>query len=381
MYFLKALLFFLLLVCCGCGKQSGEHPSGPPPVEVSTYKVEPRDIPAEEENVGVALSSHEVEIRSQVQGYLQKVAYKEGEMVEKGQLLFQIDPRPYQAVLDGVKAELDKQQAMLWDASKAVERLEPLFKENAASRRDYESAVAQKLALEASVESAKAKVREAELNREYTSIRAPISGLTGQSKFREGALITPSSMMTIISVINPIWVQFALSESAVLKMAREIENKSLVYPENEEFEVEVTLADGSRFPVKGKVHFTSPTYEQSTGTLMEQATLPNPQGTLLPGQFVRVTVLGWMRPNAIAIPQRAIQQSQKGTFVYVVTKEGTAAIRYVETGDWYQDLWIIQSGLEQGDEVIVNGVNKIGPGSPVIVKNESESKPKKDNHS
>lgn len=362
------LFFCLLVFLSSCGDQQQHHVF--PPTEVTTFLVERKNIPLEVDNVGVALSSHQVEIRSQVQGYLEKVTYKEGQIVKSGDLLFQIDPRPFQASLDIAKGELARQEALLWDATRSVGRLEPLYKEKAASQRDYETALAQKIASEAAVESAKANVRQAELNLEYTTIKSPITGLADTSKSRQGALISPNSLLTTVSVLDPIWVQFSLSESDVLKFSREIAKHRLTLPEDNQYEIEVTFADGTKFPHKGKLHFTSPTYEPSTGTLMIQATLPNPDEILLPGQFVRVKMVGGFWNQAIAVPQKSVQQSKRGTFVYVVNKENQAEIRYIDPGEWYQNLWIIEKGLEPGDQVIVEGVNKVGPGSPVKIEDK-----------
>jgi membrane fusion protein (multidrug efflux system) len=364
--------FFLLIFAFGilsCSRNNS-HGMGMPPTEVTTFTVVSKDIPADFESVGVAASSHQVEIRSQVRGYLLDLAYKEGGVVEEGDLLFQIDPRPFQAALDTAKGDLAQQEALLWDATQSVNRLEPLLAEKATSKRDYETALAQKLSLQAAVQSSQAKVREAELNLEYTSIRSPISGVSDQSKFREGSLILADSLLTVISVIDPIWVQFSLSESDMLKFSREKVKRRLMIPEDKDYEVEVKLADGTKFPRKGRLNYKAPTYDQKTGSLMWEAQLQNPEEILLPGQFVRVNVTGGVWVNAIAIPQKAVQQSQKGTFVYVVD-QGKAEIRYVEPGDWYKDLWIIEKGLNAGEEVIVEGINKVAPGSPVIIKNES----------
>ncbi len=357
--------FFLLIILVLCACNKAEKP--PQGIPVTTYKVEPQTIPAIVEFVGVAESSHLVEIRSRVEGYLWKIAYKEGSFVNEGDLLFQIDPRQFEAAVDEVKGELARENAALWASEQAVERFLPLYEQKAASKRDLDNAVARRLANEATVESLKAKLTQANLNLSYTSITTPISGLSGRSKYREGTLITPSinGLLTIVAIVDPIWVYFSVSDSYLLSTRQEIEKNTLKYPENDDFDVALTLADGSLFPHVGKVDFTSPTLDPSTGTMTVRAVFPNPEKILLPGQFVRAQVIGATRPNAIIIPQTAVQQGEKGMYVYIINKEKKAELRLVTVGDWYENNWIIKSGLSAGEEVIVSGVNKVMNGTLV----------------
>ena len=367
-------LIFLLSLLSSCQPHEEEAPTELPPVEVTTLKIKPQTIPAIFEYVGFAQSSHPVEIRARVEGYLDKIAYTEGEIVHEGDLLFQIDPRPFQASLDVAKGELARQEAILWNAKRSVDRLKPLFEQNAASRRDLDNAISQQLASEADVQSAKAKVTEAELNLNYTTINSPITGLSSRSNYREGALISPgpNGLLTTISVINPMWVDFSVSQADLLKYGDETQKGLLIQPKDQKYKVEIVLANGSVYPYKGNVNFAEPILAQSTGTMHIRAEINNPTGVLLPGQFVKVRVLGVIRPNAILVPQRAVQQGKKGMFVYVV-QNGKAVTRYIEPGDWYKDQWIINSGLQKGDVVITDGVNKVQQGSTVIEKKPTES--------
>lgn len=365
---------FSLLLCLlvsSCGNDSTEPAR--PPTEVTTIVIKPHTIPADFEYVGVAQSSHLVEIRARVEGYLDKIAYAEGSFVNLGDLLFQLDQKPFQTALESAKSELAKQEAVLWNATRAKERLEPLVKKNAASQRDLDDAISRELAAQADVSSAKSSIVQAELNLGYTTITTPISGLTGPSKFREGALITPGTngLMTTVSVIDPIWVNFSVSEGDLLKGDRDIKKKSLVMPLNMNFDVQIILADSTVLPDMGKVDFADPSLNQGTGTMNVRAVLPNPLGVLRPGQFVRVLLSGAVRPNAVTIPQRAVLQGKKGMFVYVVDKDSYAQIRFIDPGTWYKDDWIIKRGLEAGEVVIVDGVNKIQPGAKVIVKDKA----------
>lgn len=357
-------LFFLL----SCG--SPEEENVRPPVEVTALEIKPETIPANFEYVGVAQSSHLVEIRARVEGYLDKIAYVEGSFVREGQLLFQLDKKSFVAALESAQAELAKQEAVLWNATRSKKRLEPLFEKNAASRKDLDDAIASELAAEADVSTAKSNIVKAELNLGYTTITSPISGLAGMSKYREGALITPGEkgLLTTVSVIDPIWVNFSVSEGDILRATAEVQRQMLVTPEQKNFDVQIVLADGTRLPDMGKVDFTDPSLNQETGTMNIRAVLPNPFGVLRPGQFVRVILSGAVRPNAIVVPQRAVLQGKKGMFVYVIDKEQKAQIRFIEPGKWFKEDWIIKSGLAEGDIVIVDGVNKIQTGSKVVIR-------------
>lgn len=368
--FIKDYQFFLLvfLTCgtffAGCEKHVVKpHPHATP---VKVITIEPKTIPAVFHFIGVINSSHEVEIRARVTGYLDQLAYVEGSSVKKDDLLFQIDPRPFQAALAQQKALVASQEAVVWQATRAVDRYKPLYEKKAASQRDLDNAMAAQMSAEAQLLSLKAEVESAEINLGYTTIRSPISGLIGQAKYRVGALISPGQdEMALVSVVDPIWVEFSVSEQDILKSQEERKAGRLVFPVNNEFKVELILADQSVFPEKGLVNFSSPTYNNSTGTLMIRAALKNPNHILLPGQFVRVNVSGATRPNAIVVPQQAIVQSKAGTLVFVVNSENKAEMRPVELGPWDGNNWIIYSGLKKGDEVIVEGVNKVLPGSLV----------------
>lgn len=363
------LSLILLMALASCHKKEKAGPQNQP-VGVSTIIVKPKTIPATFEYVGVAESSHPVEVRARVEGYLDKVAYKEGQLVEVGDLLFQIDPRPFQAALDNAKAEVARTKAILWDAERSVARLKPLYEKKAASQRDLDNAVAQELSAKANVDAAEAKVIEAELNLSFTTIQSPIKGLASKSNLWEGALVTPGGQpLTTISVIDPIWVDFNVSEGDILRNRDQIKKGQLEYPKDMNFTMEAVLSDGSVLPNKGKVDFANPTYQQTTGTLLVRATFQNPEAWLRPGQFVRAKANGAIRPNAITVPQKAVMQGNKGMFVYVVTKDGKADPRPVTATEWYEKDWIITAGLKPGDQVIVNGVNKLRPGALVKVQN------------
>lgn len=332
-------------------------------------RVVSQTIPADFQYVGVAESSHIVELRARVEGYLTKIAYTEGSLVHAGDLMFVLDQRPFIASLDMAKGELAREKAILWNAEQSKNRMVPLYKENAVSQRDLDNAIAEELAAKASVMTALANVEQASLNLGFASIEAPVTGMASKAIFREGALISPgpNSLLTNIYVIDPIWVNFSVSEGDILKARDEREKHLLVYPEDNNFSIEVIMSDGTVFPAEGIINFTDPAVQQNTGTMLVRSTVSNPNGWLRPGQFVRVLVKGAERPNAIIVPQTAVTQGQKGIFVYVVDGQGHAQIRPVSVGDWYHDYWIIQSGLKDGDVVITQGVNKVRNNMPVTI--------------
>ncbi len=362
------VLVLALCALSSCAKKAAEAPKETA-VGVSTYIVEPQTIPINFEFVGIAQSSHMVQIWSRVEGYLEKIAYTEGGFVKEGDVLFQIDPRQFEAAVNEAKGNLDKEKAALTSALQAVERFKPLFEQKAASRKDLDDANSQQLAEEAAVAVYKARLEEAELNLGYATITSPISGLTTNSKYQEGTLINPASngLLTTVSVVDPIWVVIGVSDYYFLTATEDVAKGILKIPENFNFDVSITLADGAQYPYHGKVSFVSPVFDPSSGTLSARAVFPNPDSMLKPGQFVRVTATGATRPNSISVPQQAVQQGTKSMFVYVINAQGKAEMRLVEVGDWYQQSWIIKSGLVEGDEVIVEGVNKVSNGTLVEV--------------
>lgn len=370
--FKRIFLTLSLITLCGC--KSDQAKFSLPPVEVTALKIEPKTIPAIFEYVGFIESSHAVEIRARVEGYLNQIAYTEGDFVKEGDLLFQIDPLPFQAALDNAQGELKRQEAILWEAKRTVERLKPLYEKKAASQRDLDTAIANELAAEAGVESAKAQVRSAELNLSYTTILSPISGLSSLTNYRQGALISPGAgaLLTTISVVDPVWVKFNVTSNEILTYNREVKDKQLKLPNDARFEAEIILADGSAFPFRGLLDYASPTLDQKTGTMIARATIPNPDSLkgeqLKPGQFVRIKVYGAVRPNAILVPQKSVQHGQDGLYVVVVDPDGKAEIRQIVAGEWFEEDWIIQKGLEAGELVIVDGVNKVVAGQKVSAK-------------
>lgn len=358
-------LCLLTLVLAACQEQHAA-PQFPPP-EVTVQRVEARTIPIEWDFVGQTQSSRLVEIRTRVEGVLEKRLYEEGTLVQKGQVLFQLDDRPFAAALQGQKGTLAQQEARQQNAKRNVARLKNLISQNAVSQKDVDDAVSELAEADATVLTARANVTSAELNLSYATIKSPLTGLSGQSKKADGSFISPGQdgLLTTVTQTDPIWVKFSTSETRLLKVGEAMMKKQLIMPENGNFVVELYMADGSIYPVSGKMNFSEKQFSTETGTREFRATFANPEMRLIPGQFVRVKLKGAIQPNAILVPQRAVLQGQQGKYLYVVGPDNKAEIRPVEMGEWYGEDWIIESGLKSGELVIVDGMSHVIPNMPV----------------
>lgn len=383
---MQCVIFSLLMAFFVSACEPAKKPPERPPAEVTDYIVKEQTLPVTFDFVGFAQSSHPVEIRARVEGYLEEIAYQEGQLVKEGQLMFQLDPKLYAADVEKAKGEVARQEAILANANLTVDRLRPLFEKNAASKKDLDNAIANQLASAASVLSAKAQLQYNEVNLGYTTISSPITGYSDKAKLRVGALINPASnsLLTTVSVIDPIWVYFTVSDNDILKGTEQEAKKSLVLPKgdsditvaaNNRYVVEAVFSDGTVFNQKGVVDYSSPTYDQATGTLQVRAVFSNPDAILRPGQFVRVRVLGAERPNALMVPRRSLLQNKDGQFVYLI-KDNKAFPQVVSTGEWYKEYQLITNGLKVGDEIVVDGTTKLLPGSPVRVVGPWDEKKK-----
>ncbi len=356
-----------------------QQPAAParPPTPVTIVEVKPQDTPEVSEFTGKTASSRQVEIRARVEGYLDKIAYTEGSLVKNGQLLFQLDPKQFQAALASAKATLAQQQALLTNAELTLKRVRPLAKQNALSQQDLDNAVSNQLSAQAQVQAAQAAVETAQLNLGYTTIKSPMNGLSGSSNFREGSLITPgsNSLLTTIVQLDPMWVNFGVGENEMLKFRSQLETGQLKQASEDKWGVQLLLADGSKYPQSGRLIFMDPVVNAETGTYNIRAEVPNPNSQLRPGQFVRVQLQGVFRPNAIMVPQRAVMQGPNGKFVYLVGPDNTVQAKPIEVGDWYGDQWIVNSGLASGDKVVVEGAVRLQPGAPVQIQPASPAKP------
>lgn len=361
-------VFAAAVLISGCSKHEAA-PTGPHAAEVSALTVKGQTVPVTFQFVGQTESSQQVEIRARVNGFLEKRVYTEGSFVKPGQVLFIMDKKPFEAELQAANGELAQQQARLTTARANLTRVKPLVADNALAAKDLDDATGQEQAAAAAVEAAKAKVAEATLNLGYTTINSPLAGLSSFAKVQDGAYISPTnSLLTYVARLDPMRVNFSLSENESLRLRDELGKGLLHGSPRDDYEVELVMADGSVFPAHGRITFADASFSQETGTFLLRAELPNPQGTLRPGQFVRVNVIGFSRPNAIIVPQRAVQQGPRGAYVWVADKDNKAQQRPVTAGDWMGDQWLVSEGLKDGERVVVDGFLRLAPGLPVKAK-------------
>lgn len=361
-----------LTLLTACGKEEAK-PQARPPAAVSVVKIEPRDTPVAFEYVAQTQSSHQVEIRARVSGFLDRRLYTEGAVVKEGQVLFLMDKKPFQAQVDSAAAALARHEAAFETARLNLERIKPLAALNAVSKKDLDDATGMYEMTGAAVEQAKANLETAQLNLSYTTIASPVAGITSAALQHDGAYVDQqNSHLTTVMVLSPIWVNFSVSENEFKKLRDEIDRGALRVPRDRGFVVEIVLVDGSTFPITGKIDFIAPAYDPQTGTFLLRAAFDNAKGTLRPNQFVRARVHGFVRRSAILVPQRAVQQGAKGHFTWVVTGDNTAESRPITLGDWYSNDVFVSNGLRPGDQVIVDGGLALRPGDPVALKPAAE---------
>jgi membrane fusion protein (multidrug efflux system) len=355
-----ALLFCCVIGLTACG---GKADNAEKPVPVTTRTVAVSSAPIVLEAVGRTEGSKEVEIRARVSGIVQKRLYDEGSFVRAGAPLFQIERAPFEIALAQAKAAADQAEATNDQARREADRLAGLLASAAVSKRLAEEASTAYRSATASLAAARATVREAELNLSYTSVVAPISGVTGRAQHSEGSLVTAntdSSLLTTMSQTHPIWVRFALSEA---------EHEGLRRTGDEKSTVELVLADGQPYGERGHLNFSGSTVDQSLGTVQLRAEFPNPKLAILPGQFATVRLDAGTR-QVIAVPQTAVLEGTQGRFVWTIGADGKAAQRQVEVGDWVGQDWIIRKGLNDGDTIILDNLMKLNPGVAVVAQAE-----------
>lgn len=342
-----------------------------PPPQVTAVTVQPQSIPFIATFVAQTESSRQVDIVARVSGFLDRIDYREGDLVKEGQLLFTLDSKPFVAQLESAKGELQSQQARLTTASANLNRTKPLAERRALSRADLDKAQGEFDSATAAVYSAQAKVKEQELNLSYAAIHSPVTGVASRSQQRQGAYVnsmSESAKLTYVAALDPIWVNFSVSQNQIAKVRDMTQKGQLARPAADDYEVELTMADGKPYPYKGRISFSDPSFSQETGSFLVRAVLPNPKKDLRPGMFVTAKVHVGTRPDAIVIPQLAVQQGSNGHLVYVVKQDGTAEVRPVVVGDYQGEKNIvITNGLQAGDRVIVEGALKVAPGKPVTV--------------
>jgi len=361
----RAVAALAALAAAGCSKPEGPPAKGPPHVSVMT--VSTKDTPVFLEFVAQTQSSRQVNIQARVSGFLEKRVYTEGSMVKEGQTLFLMDKKPFQAQVDGSKAALQRQEAAAKVAKQNLDRTKPLAQQNALSQKDLDDATGQYEQAEASVEQAKAQLTQAQLNLSYTTITTPVGGVSSYAQQPDGTYLSPSnSQLTTVAVLSPMYVNFSVSENTFQTLRDNVAKGILKPAANGKYQVEIVLVDGSIFPRRGEITFTQPEYNTSTGTFLVRATVENTDGLLRPNQYVRARVHGAVRPNAVLVPQRAVQQGPKGAFVWILTKDSKVEERPVTVGPWHGDQWFINEGVQSGEQVVVDGAVMLTPGATVV---------------
>jgi membrane fusion protein (multidrug efflux system) len=363
-----ATLGALLFASLASALQAADAPPAPE-VLVETVKVEA--LPLEFEYSARTAGYREVQVRAQVSGILQERTYLEGSQVKQGQVMFRIDPRSYQAALSRAKGALAQEQARYRQTERDLKRIRELQKKGFASESELDNAISNFEQSKANIQAAEAEVQSKQIDLDYTTVKAPISGITSKETVSEGSLMVAgdpnASLLSNITQLDPIYVNFAAPDSDVESVRSGLQAGSLVLPEDGKMSVRITLGDGSVYALEGKVDFTDSLINRGTGTVSARAVVPNPEQKLLPGQFVRVRVLGLNIPNAMTLPERAVAQGPGGTFVYVVDEGGVARMRQVTTGHTAKGRWVIVSGISAGERVIVEGLPKVRPDNPVKV--------------
>lgn len=357
-----------LLSGFGCREKA---PTKAPPVPlVEVAAVSRADVPIIHEWIGVLDGLVNAQIRAQVTGYLLTQNYREGDPIKKGDLLFEIDPRPFQAALDQAKGLLAQAEAKQGKTELDVKRYRPLVKDKAISQEEYDDAVQADLEAKAAVVSAKAQVEQAQLNLEFTKIISPIDGIASIARAQIGDLVGPATgELTTVSTVDPIKVYYNVTEQAYLNFARQFITENDRYGRLRQLEIDLILTDGTVYPLKGKIYAADRQIGLTTGALRVEALFPNPGNSLRPGEFARVQVKLDLKHDTLLVPQRAVSELQGSYQVAVVQADNKIHIQPVKVGERTRDQWVIEEGLHAGDRVVVEGTQKIREGVLVTTTN------------
>lgn len=363
-----SLLLALLLTGCGKSSTPANAAVAPPPTEVGVVTVTPGNVGLITELPGRLEASRVAQVRARAAGILQKRVFVEGSDVKAGQLLFRIDAAPYAAAYQSAQASLGKAQANLAQAAALAERYKPLVEANAVSKQDYANAVAGQKQAEADVAAGKAAVQTAKINLDYASVTAPISGRIGRALVTEGALVGQgeATQLAMIQQIDPVYVNFTQSASEVMKLRKALDDGRLKRASgNAAASVRVVLEDGTEYAQPGRLLFSDLTVDGTTGQIMLRAEVPNPGAVLLPGLYVRVRLEQAQAGDAVLLPQQAVTRSNQGDSVMVVSSDGKVSPRPVKIGNAQGAQWVVLSGLKAGEQVMVDGFQKLRPNATV----------------
>jgi membrane fusion protein, multidrug efflux system len=349
----RTVTLAVAMVALAACKKGGADPRmmGFPPTEVSIVTVHPTAVPQTFEFPGQVQAYRRVEVRSRVDGVIEERPFTEGAIVQPGQVLYRLDSIKYEAAYRAAQARLE-------NAKETYDRVQPLLAQHAVAQQDVDNARSQYTAAQAALDEAKKDLDD-------TKVKAEIVGRVGRTMMDVGARVTGSAdLLTTIDQLDPLYVSFEPSSQQLLEWRESPRSRALIEP-GSSLQVRVVLPDGTLMPRVGRLDFVAPALDPATGTEEFRATFPNPDRLLMPGQFVQVRLVGFVRENALAVPQRAVQTGLGRQYVFVVGKGDTVATRDIQAGPWAGDLWIIDRGLMPGDRVVVDGLQKVAPGRPV----------------
>jgi membrane fusion protein, multidrug efflux system len=366
----------LALLLGACSKAPA--PAPPPPPQVSVVTVHKTQVPVVIDLPGRTNAFYVAQVRARVDGIVLKRNYKEGSDVKAGQVLYRIDPAPYIATLDSAKAMLQSAQANVVAQNAQAERYKALVAGNAVSQQDYDNAVAAQGTAEAAVASGKAAVASAQINLGYTTVASPISGRTGISLVTEGAYVQASqaTLMTTVQQIDPIYVDLTQSSVQGLRLRRDVASGRVKLSGRNQARVRLFLEDGREYRHTGALQTTDITVDPTTGTVTVRTLFPNPKSVLLPGMFVKARVEEGVNEDAILVPQAGVTHDPQGrATALVVGPENKVQTRTLQLGNTQNDQWVVESGLDEGDRVIVDGVQRVQPGVTVVATEAGTSSP------
>jgi len=356
-----------LLLLAGCSSSSSKGASAPPPPVVEVATVVQQDTPIYSEWVATLDGYVNAQIQPRVSGYIIKQNYKEGSVVRKGEVLFEIDPRPFKAALDQAKAQLAQAEAQLGKANLDVERDTPLAQARAIAQSQLDTEIQAKLGAQAMVQAAKANVEQAELNMEFTKVTSLVTGIAGIAQVQIGNLVGPNSVLTSVSQVDPIKAYFTVSEQQFVDFHRRFPTQESVEEQRRRMPLELLLADGSVYERPGRIYFADREVNPATGAIRIAGVFPNPNNLLRPGGFGRVRLSAKTQTGALLVPQRAVMELQGSHQVAVVGSDNKVTIRPVTVGERVGKLWIITDGVKAGERVVVEGLMKVRDGAPVKV--------------
>jgi RND family efflux transporter MFP subunit len=361
-----AVLLATVSTAVGCGKTNAAPAIPAPEVEVAS--VVQKDVPIVSEWVATLDGFVNAQIQPQVTGYIIRQTYKEGSFVRQGQIIFHIDPRPFQAVLDQANAQVAQAQAQLAKTAMDVDRDTPLAKERAIAQSQLDNDIQANRAAKAAVKAAEAQVEQAQLNLEFTEVKSLVDGMAGIAQVQIGNLVTPTTVLTSVSQINPIKAYFSLSEQEYIHFADRINADAQKQIPSNGPPFELILADGSVYPHKGTGLLANRQVDLSTGSIQIVCSFPNPQNFLRPGQFGRLRAAPEVRRGALLVPQKAVSELQGSYQLAVVGADNTVSIRAVKVADHVGAMWIVEGGVKPGEQVVVEGLQKVQNGGTVKIK-------------